>query len=104
MEELTMTEEHASKQKKAPSEGNVKPAHVVRRGAIAASIWLRQSNAGYGYYDFSLSRSYKSLNTAKEGYSTNFFGRNQEELKAVIEGASTWIAAQESAAAAKEAA
>ncbi len=26
-------------------------------GAIAASIWQRQSPSGYAYYDFSLSRS-----------------------------------------------
>ncbi len=35
------------------------PVHVVRKGAIAASIWQRQSPSGYAYFDFSLSRSWK---------------------------------------------
>jgi len=46
---------------------NAKPVHVIRDGAIAASIWLKQSPTGYYYYDYSLSRSWKSASTGKTG-------------------------------------
>ena len=32
---------------------------VIRRGAVAASIWRRQTPTGFEYLDFSLSRSWK---------------------------------------------
>src|SRR5262245_55312994 len=70
---------------------NTDPIHAVREGGVAASIWLRQSPTGLAYYDFSLSRSWKSVNSGKTGYSKNFFERNQEELIRVIEKASAWI-------------
>lgn len=71
------------------------PVHTVRQGAVAASIWMRQSPSGYAYLDFSLSRSWKSMSTARSGYSRNFFVRNRAELKAVIEQACEWIERQE---------
>jgi hypothetical protein len=67
------------------------PVTVIRKGAIAASIWQRQSPSGYAYYDFSLSRSWKSLSTEKTGYSRNFFETNENELIEVIQKASAWI-------------
>ncbi len=70
------------------------PVHVVREGAVAASIWLRQAPSGYSYYDYSLSRSWKSMTTDKTGYSKNFFDKNEKELIAVIREASRWIAKQ----------
>jgi hypothetical protein len=70
------------------------PVHTVREGAVAASIWLRQSPPGLLYYDFSLSRSWKSMNTGKTGYSKNFFARNRDDLIRVVEKASAWIEEQ----------
>ena len=67
------------------------PVHTVREGAVAASIWLRLSPSGFAYYDFSLSRSWKSMSTEKTGYSRNFFARNRDDLIRVIERASAWI-------------
>lgn len=67
------------------------PVHTVREGAVAASIWLRQSPSGFPYYDFSLSRSWKSVSSGRTGYSKNFFGRNRAELLSVIEAATRWI-------------
>lgn len=90
-----MSEPTATKTKKPSTEGeNMDPVHVVRRGAIAASIWKRQSPSGFAYYDFSLSRSWKSMSTEKMGYSKNFFETNQTELIEVIQQASAWIAQQ----------
>jgi len=28
------------------------PVHVIREGAVAASVWLRQAPSGYAYYDY----------------------------------------------------
>jgi hypothetical protein len=71
---------------------NVKPEKTIREGAVAASIWRRQSPTGFAYYDFSLSRSWKAQKSGREGYSLNFFSDNQEQLGKVISGASAWIA------------
>lgn len=89
---------------KANSDSPTRPAHVVREGAVAASIWLRQSPSGYAYYDFSLSRSWKSVSSGKEGYSSNFFDRNRDDLMKVIDGATAWIADQGISNEAREAA
>ena len=68
-----------------------KPVIVIRKGAIAASIWKRQSPSGYAYHDFSLSRSWKSMSTEKQGYSRNFFETNDADLVEVVQKASAWI-------------
>jgi hypothetical protein len=70
--------------KKASSKAGTKPVETIRKGAIAASIWYRQSPAGFPYHDFSLSRSWKSLSTGRDGYSDNFFAKNEPELVEVI--------------------
>ena len=82
--------ETRGKKKDSDVEG-VDPVHVVRKGAIAASIWRRQSPSGFAYYDYSLSRSWKSMSTEKTGYSRNFFETNQTDLVEVIGKASAWI-------------
>jgi hypothetical protein len=81
-----------NKKKTTPNQGQ-KPVHTIRRGAIAANIWQRQTQTGMEYYDYSLSRSWKSQNTGKEGYSTNFFPGNRLELIEVVTEATEWIAA-----------
>ncbi len=50
------------------------PVKTIRNGAIAASIWKRQATSGFQYYDFTVSRSWKTSSTGKEGYSNSFFG------------------------------
>ena len=71
------------------------PVKTVRRGAIAASIWKRQATSGFEYFDFTVSRSWKTSSTGKEGYSSSFFVRNAEELQAVIQEATDWIESQQ---------
>lgn len=75
-----------------------RPVQMVRRGAIAASIWQRQTQTGFAYYEFTLSRSWKSKSGEREGYSQSFFTRNAADLATVVEGASQWITEQELAA------
>jgi hypothetical protein len=67
------------------------PVEVIRRGAIAASIWKRQTPTGFEYLDFSLSRSWKMKTGEKEGYSQNFFAGNEEALHEVIAEACEFI-------------
>jgi hypothetical protein len=88
-----MNEQKESKKKKAVAIET--PVHTIRSGAVAASIWRRQSPAGYVYFDFSLTRSWKSLSSGNTGYSKNFFARNQMELAQVIEQATSWIGKHE---------
>ena len=81
---------------KKPKKDNAEssqPVKVIRYGAIAASIWQRQSPAGFAYFDFSISRSWKSLSSGRTGYSSNFFAQHGEELTKVIAEASVWIEA-----------
>lgn len=74
---------------------STKPVKTIRQGAVAASIWKRQAPSGYEYYDFSLSRSWKTQSTGREGYSPNFFAGNAAELQAVVEEAASRIASQQ---------
>lgn len=87
-----MSDKPETKKKKKSTET---PVHTVREGSVAASIWLRQSPAGFAYYDFSLTRSWKSLSSGNPGSSKNFFAQNQKELAIVINKACAWISAQE---------
>lgn len=68
-----------------------RPLHVIRSGAIAASIWRRQTPTGFEYLDFSLSRSWKLKNGEREGYSQNFFEKHAETLAAVVQAAAEYI-------------
>lgn len=72
-----------------------KPVKTIRHGAVAASIWKRQAPSGFEYYDFSLSRSWKTQSTGREGYSPNFFVGNAEALQATVTEATSWIASQQ---------
>lgn len=88
-----MTDETTTKKKmKGQAESGADPVRVIRHGAIAASIWQRQSPSGFAYFDFTLSRSWKSK-AEKTGYSKSFFGTNKDQLLAAITEAAEWIAA-----------
>ena len=90
MSEQAIQTETKTRRKDTDSEAT-DPVHVVRKGAIAASIWRRQSPSGFAYFDFSVSRSWKSMSSDKMGYSRNFFETNLEELLEVITMAADWI-------------
>ncbi len=81
--------------KKPASTRNQSPVKVIRVGAIAASIWKRQTTTGFEYLDFSVSRSWKLKNGEREGYSQNFFDNNEEALFEVINLASRYIREQQ---------
>ena len=82
-----MAEDTTTKKKRETQ----KPLKTFRVGAIAASVWQRQTPTGFEYLDFSLSRSWKLKSGEKEGYSTSFFHNNQEALVEVIQQAAAFI-------------
>lgn len=85
------------------SDSNQQPLETIREGAVAASIWSRQSSAGHDYLEFSLSRSWKSKSGDKEGYSQNFFENNEEALVKVVTDACRYMRAQQTQTAASDA-
>ena len=68
-----------------------KPIRTFRRGAIAANVWKRQTATGFEYLEYSLSRSWKTKDGKKEGYSSNFHDRNVDQLIEVIHEATAFI-------------
>ena len=77
-------------QEKEP-QGKQHPIKTIRNGAIAANIWERQTPTGYGYLDFSISRSWKLKDGQREGYSSSFFESNEAALLEVITKAAEFI-------------
>lgn len=49
-----MNKQSAARTKNKSEGESMDPVHVVRKGAIAASVWHRQSPSGFGYFDYSL--------------------------------------------------
>ena len=80
-----------SDSKSNKTQAKQQPITTIRNGAVAASIWRRQTATGFEYLEFSLSRSWKMKANDKEGYSSNFFARNEEALCDVIARACQFI-------------
>ena len=78
-----------------PTKTGSEYVRTFRRGAIAASVFRRQNSAGTPYMDIALSRAWKDAKSGKEGYSGSFYARNADDLKAVIDEASSFIEAAE---------
>ena len=70
-----------------------KPIKTFRDGAVAASVWLRQSTAGI-FYDVTFSRSWKNDDTGTFGYSQSFSDYHLEPLAELAREAAMWIADQ----------
>jgi len=68
-----------------------RPVHTIRSGEVTASIFQRQSNAGFVYWDYSLGRTWRSAGSGKESHGTTFFGKHQTDLTRVIEEATDWL-------------
>ena len=68
-----------------------KPEHTVTCGEVTASIYLRQSNCGFPYYDFALGRTWKSVATGKECHGATFFDKNEEDVVEAVRKAAEWI-------------
>jgi len=76
------------------------PVHTVRCGQVTAAVYLRQSNAGYAYCEFALTRSWKTMATGKESQGSTFFAEHEKDLVQAIHEASEWLRAKIHAASA----
>lgn len=70
----------ANKDKSKQDEKTSTHVDTVRVGAIAANIFRGQSQDGFDYHYFVLSRSWKSSKQGTEGYSNRYFPRNAEAI------------------------
>ena len=77
----------------ATPEAAARPVTTFRHGAIGASIWAQKTAGGEEFYNFTLSRSWKSDATGKSGYSGSFSERNGEDLYKTIKDCVQWIQA-----------
>jgi hypothetical protein len=80
--------------KRSQTDEGQKPAHVITVGSLVASIHIRQAPSGYAYFAYNVKRSYRSLSTGNQIFSTDFFAENESDLLAVVNQASRWIAAE----------
>ena len=70
-----------------------KPIKTFRDGAVAASVWLRQTSSGV-FYDVTFSRCWKNEETAKFGYSQSFSDYHLDPLAELAQEVAMWIAEQ----------
>lgn len=56
-----------------------------------ASIFLRQSNSGFQYFDLSLTRNWRSRTTNKVSSENSFFCENEGEIVQAVKEAAAWI-------------
>jgi transcriptional regulator of heat shock response len=68
-----------------------KPVHQIRSGECTASIFQRQSNSGYNYYDYVLTRNWSSRNTSRQAAGSTFFEHHERDLVDVIQKATAWL-------------
>ena len=81
-----------SKTKQQPAASNyIKTIRDKEHGAIAANIFRGNTADGFTYLYYELSRSWKTQNGNREGYSKKFYDRNDEALCRVIMEAARWI-------------
>ena len=70
-----------------------KPVMTFRDGAVGASVWLRNTQAGV-FYDVTLARAWKDEETGKSGYSQSFSDRYLDSVVEVTQQAKAWISEQ----------
>jgi len=80
--------------KKKTTGSKLKPEKEIRCGDVIASIYQRQSNAGYSYRDFTLTRCWTSLASGKESHGSSYYAENERDLVAAIQAASNHIRAK----------
>lgn len=80
--------------KKKTTGAKVEPEEEIRCGDVIASIYRRQSNAGYSYRDFTLTRCWTSLASGKESRGSSYYPENVRDLVAAIKAASDHIKAK----------
>ncbi len=80
--------------KKKTTGVKVEPEEEIRCGDVIASIYRRQSNAGYSYRDFTLTRCWTSLASGRESRGSSYYAENERDLVAAIQAAGDHIRAK----------
>ena len=68
-----------------------KPEHEIRCGDIAISIFHRQSNCGFPYWDYMIQRCYKAATSQKSVRSASLFEQNEKAIIQAVAEASAWV-------------
>lgn len=71
-----------------------KPIHTIHCGEVTVCIFQRQSNAGFVYWDYLLTRTWHSAASRKESHGTTFFAKHEKDLIEAIQLASEWLRAR----------
>jgi len=66
-----------------------KPVHTIRCREVTASIFERQSNAGFVYWDYSLGRTWAGR--SRESHGSTFFEKHETDLIQVIREVTEWL-------------
>ncbi len=80
-----------SDKKKATAGPKMEPENTIRCGNVIATIFRRQSNMGYSYRDFTLTRCWASQATGKELQGSSFFDTNEMAMIEATKAAAAWI-------------
>jgi len=67
-----------------------RPEKVIRKGSVAAEIYLKQSPDGFRYHDFALVRTFRN-GGEKELRSGSFFDDSVSDLIEAAREAGEWI-------------
>lgn len=76
---------------KKKTNGKSEPEHVVCSGEVRATITMRQSNSGYCYLDFPLTRQWAARASGKQATGNSFFEKHEEDLVDAVRQACLWI-------------
>jgi hypothetical protein len=79
-----------------------RPVHLIRSQEISATVYMKQSNAGFCYFDYTIGRNWRSQASGKEAHGVSFFDKHQDAIIEVVMEASAWIRAQLQANAANQ--
>jgi hypothetical protein len=72
---------------------NTKPKtlHVFSSGEVRCTLKERQSNSGFVYPDFELTRQWSSQVTGRQATGSTFFLKHADDLIKVIQQSAAWL-------------
>ena len=65
--------------------------HTIQKGQVVATVELRQSNAGFSYKQFTLTRKWQTRSSGKSSTSTGFFEQHEDEIVDAVRTACAFI-------------
>ncbi|NLS93188.1 MAG: hypothetical protein GXX96_13615 [Planctomycetaceae bacterium] len=65
--------------------------HTIQKGQVVATVELRQSNAGFTYKQFVLSRKWQTRSSGKESSGNSFFEQHEADILETVKAACAYI-------------